>query len=187
MGALPYIVGGGLVLLVVAAAGKAKASTASSSTSSSTTKPTGSTTTKPTTTTASTSVPLTIINQILATADRDAAQRQRVWLTDNGYPQTGFALVQWLKGEITDEQLRQVAAQEKATHVAGTGTAKPTGVMTTDNDGLYYLTNGTNDELYDYAVTSNSIPLVAQAATRLAAAGDTRATVLTQHLADIST
>ena len=184
MGALPYIVGGGVILLVVAAASKAKASTSSSSSSSSsgTAKPTGSTTTKPTTV----AVPVVIVEQILLTRDTDAAQRQKIWLNDNGYPKTAFAMTQWLKGDITDAQLRIAAATETVTHATGLTTAKPTGVMTIDSDGQYYLTNGTNDELYDYALASNSIPLVTQAATRLAAAGDTRAMILTQHLADIS-
>jgi len=189
MGALPYIVGGGVILLVVAAASKAKASSSSSSSSgtakptgSTTTKPTGSTTTKPTTG----AVPVVIVEQILLTRDTDAAQRQKIWLNDNGYPKTAFAMTQWLKGDITDAQLRIAAATETVTHATGLTTAKPTGVMTIDSDGQYYLTNGTNDELYDYALASNSIPLVTQAATRLAAAGDTRAMILTQHLADIS-
>ena len=111
MGAMPYILGGGLVLLVVAAASKAKSSTASSSTSSSTTTPTASTTNKPT----SGSVPVGIVEQILSTRDTVAAQSQRVWLRDNGYPKTAFALVQWLKGEITDAQLRSAAATETGT------------------------------------------------------------------------
>lgn len=193
MKALPIILGGGAVLLVVAAASKAKASTATSTTStttgsttSSTTKPTGSTTsstTKPTTG----AVPVVIVEQILLTHDTDAAQRQKVWLNDNGYPKTAFAITQWLKGDITDAQLRIAAATETVTHATSVTTAKPTGVMTIDSDGQYYLTNGTNDELYDYAIASNSIPLVGQAATRLASAGDSRAMALTQHLANIST
>lgn len=186
MRALPYIIGGGAVLLVVAAASKAKASTPSSS---GTTKPTGSTTTKPTTTTtpASLSVPAAIIEGVLTNADQTVAQGQAVWLTDNGYPKTGAALHQYLRGEISAEKLRGIAAAEKLTLATGLILSPPTGVMTIDSDGQYYLTNGTNDELYDYAIASNSIPLVGQAATRLAAAGDSRAMALTQHLADIST
>ncbi|MFA5053752.1 MAG: hypothetical protein WC565_06825 [Parcubacteria group bacterium] len=200
MGALPYIVGGGVVLLVVAAATKAKASTSTSTT----TKPTGSTTsttTKPTSTTATTgvaapayleSVPYVIAMRVIQLSDPSLQQAQGVWLTDNGYPLTGEAVQKYSRGEITDLQLRQIAQAEfKAGAVATTPTVtitpKPKGTTAPDTYGTYLLNAGTDDEIYSYALTSPSIPFVTQAAARLAAAGDSRALAVTQHLADIST
>jgi len=198
MGALPYIVGGGVVLLVVAAASKAKAST-----STSTTKPTGSTTsttTKPTSTTTTgvaapaylESVPYVIAMRVIQLSDPSLQQAQGVWLTDNGYPLTGEAVQKYSRGEITDLQLRQIAQAEfKAGAVATTPTVtitpKPKGTTAPDTYGTYLLNAGTDDEVYSYALTSPSIPFVTQAAARLAAAGDSRALAVTQHLADIST
>lgn len=197
MGALPYIVGGGVVLLVVAAASKAKAST-----STSTTKPTGSTTsttTKPTSTTTTgvaapaylESVPYVIAMRVIQLSDPSLQQAQGVWLTDNGYPQTGEAVQKYSRGELTDLQLRQIAQAEfKANAAKPTSTTvstKPKGTMAADSYGTYLLNAGSDDEVYSYALTSPSIPFVTQAAARLAAAGDTRAAALTQHLADIAT
>jgi hypothetical protein len=196
MKALPFILGGGAVLLVVAAAAKAKASTSSSST----TKPSSSAT-KPTTTTPAvivgpagiapeylSSVPYVIAMRVIQLSDPSLQQAQGVWLTDNGYPQTGEAVQQYSKGEITDVQLRQIAQAEfKTAATASTTTAKPKGTTAPDTYGTYLLNAGDDDTLYSYALTSLSIPFVAQAAARLAAGGDTRAAALTQHLADIST
>lgn len=194
MGALPYIVGGGVVLLVVAAATKAKASTPSSS-SSTTPKPTTSTTTpKPTSTTTSVaapayleSIPYVIAMRVIQLSDPSLQRAQGVWLTDNGYPKTGEAVQQYSRGEITDIQLRQIAQAEfKTAATTSTSTTKPQGTTKPDTYGTWLLENSDNDTLYSYASTATSIPFVAQAAARLAAAGDTRAAALTQHLADIS-
>jgi hypothetical protein len=202
MGALPYIVGGGVILLVVAAASKAKASTSSSSSSSSsgTAKPTGSTTSSSGTSTTTgvaapaylESVPYVIAMRVIQLSDPSLQQAQGVWLTDNGYPLTGAAVQKYSRGEITDLQLRQIAQAEfKAGAVATTPTVtitpKPKGTTAPDTYGTYLLNTGTDDEIYSYALTSPSIPFVTQAAARLAAAGDSRALALTQHLADIST
>lgn len=198
MGAMPYILGGGLILLVVAAASKAKASTASSSSSSSTTKPTGSTTTTVSTTGVAapeylSSVPYIIAIRVIQMSDPSLQQAQGVWLTDNGYPKTGEAVQQYARGNITDVQLRQIAQAEfkttaaaSSTTVSTTSPTKPTGTTKPDTYGTYLLNSGSEDEIYSYALTSPSIPFVTQAAARLAAAGDTRAIQLTQHLADIS-
>lgn len=193
MGALPYIVGGGVVLLVVAVATKAKASTPSSST---TPKPTTSTTTpKPTSTTTGVaapayleSIPYVIAMRVIQMSDQSLQQAQGVWLTDNGYPKTGEAVQQYSRGEITDIQLRQIAQAEfKAAATTPASTTKPKGTTKPDTYGTWLLENSDNDTLYSYASTATSIPFVTQAAARLAAAGDTRAVALTQHLADIST
>jgi len=186
MGALPYIVGGGVVLLLVAAATKAKASTATS------TKPSGTTTpvivgpggTAPE---YLSSVPYVIAMRVIQMSDQSLQQAQGVWLTDNGYPKTGEAVQQYSRGEITDIQLRQIAQAEfKANAASPTTTTKPKGTTAPDTYGTYLLNSGTDDTLYSYALTATSIPFVGQAAARLAAAGDTRAIALTQHLADIS-
>jgi len=195
MEALPYIVGGGVVLLVVAAATKAKASTATS------TKPSSSGTAKPSGTTTPvivgpggtapeylSSVPYVIAMRVIQMSDQSLQQAQGVWLTDNGYPKTGEAVQQYSRGEITDIQLRQIAQAEfKANAASPTTTTKPKGTTAPDTYGTYLLNSGTDDTLYSYALTATSIPFVGQAAARLAAAGDTRAIALTQHLADIST
>ncbi len=197
MGALPYIIGGGAVLLVVAAASKAKAST---------TKPTTSTTPKPTTSTTPavivgpggtapeylSSIPYVIAMRVIQLSDPSLQQAQGVWLTDNGFPKTGEAVLQYSKGDITDVELRQIAQAEfkasaTTTTTTSTTTTKPKGTNAPDSYGTYLLNAGTDDTLYSYALTSLSIPFVAEAAARLAAAGDTRAIALTQHLADIST
>ena len=199
MAALPYIVGGGVLLLVVAAASKAKAAPASSTT----TKPTGSTTPKPTTTPAAStggpgttapaylaSVPYVIALRVIQISDPSVQQAQGVWLTDNGFPKTGEAVQQYSRGEITDIELRQIAQAEfKAAGVSTStsSTTKPQGTTKPDTYGTWLLENGDDETLYSYASTATSIPFVAAAAARLAAAGDTRATELTQHLADIST
>jgi hypothetical protein len=110
-----------------------------------------------------------------------------VWLTDNGYPQTGAALVKYAAGDIGAADLQRIAAAElKSTKPATAATAKTHGTTEMDKYGSYLLTDGTNDELYSYALSSPSIPLVTQAAARLAAAGDTRTLALTQHLADLT-
>lgn len=197
MGALPYIIGGGAVLLLVAAASKAKASTASSTTkpTGSTTKPTGSTTTSAvivgpggTAPEYLSSVPYVIAMRVIQMSDPSLQQAQGVWLSDNGYPKTGEAVQQYARGEITDIQLRQIAQAEfKAAATTPASTTKPKGTTKPDTYGTYLLENSDNDTLYSYASTATSIPFVAQAAARLAAAGDTRAGALTQHLADLST
>lgn len=200
MKALPFIIGGGAAALLLVVASKAKASTSSSSSSSSsgTAKPTGSTTTATVSTTGIaqpeylSSVPYVIAMRVIQLSDPSLQQAQGVWLTDNGYPKTGEAVQKYSRGEITDLQLRQIAQAEfKAGAVATTPTVtitpKPKGTTAPDTYGTYLLNAGTDDEVYSYALTSPSIPFVTQAAARLAAAGDSRALAVTQHLADIST
>jgi hypothetical protein len=130
--------------------------------------------------------------RVIQLSDPSLQQAQGVWLTDNGYPLTGEAVQKYSRGEITDLQLRQIAQAEfKAGAVATTPTVtitpKPKGTTAPDTYGTYLLNAGTDDEIYSYALTSPSIPFVTQAAARLAAAGDSRALAVTQHLADIST
>lgn len=201
MNALPFIIGGGIVAFLVAASAKAKASTSSGTTkpSSGTTKPTGST--SPSTTPAVivgpggtapdylSSVPYVIAMRVIQMSDPSLQQAQGIWLTDNGYPKTGAAVHQYAAGEITDLELRQIAQAEfkaNATTTPAT-TAKPKGTTEMDRYGSYLLAEGDDDALYSYALSSTSIPLVTQAAARLAAAGDTRSLLLTQHLADLTT
>jgi hypothetical protein len=199
MKALPFIIGGGAAVLLLVVASKAKASTSSSSSSSSsgTAKPTGvSSTTTVTVGPGGTapeylsSVPYVIAMRVIQLSDPSLQQAQGVWLTDNGYPQTGEAVQKYSRRELTDLQLRQIAQAEfKANAAKPTSTTvstKPKGTMAADSYGTYLLNAGSDDEVYSYASTSPSIPFVTQAAARLAAAGDTRAAALTQHLADIS-
>lgn len=204
MKALPFIIGGGAAALLLVVASKAKGSTGSSGTakptgSSGTAKPTGSTTTTTVSTTGIgapeylSSVPYVIAMRVIQLSDPSLQQAQGVWLTDNGYPKTGEAVQQYSRGELTEQELRQVAQAEfnataaaTSTTVSTTTTAKPKGTTKPDTYGTYLLNAGTEDEIYSYALTSPSIPFVTQAAARLAAAGDTRAAALTQHLADIS-
>lgn len=199
MNALPFIIGGGVIALIVAASAKAKASTAKPSGS---VKPSGLTPKPSTSTTPAgtvggpgttapeylSSVPYVIAMRVIQLSDPSLQQAQGVWLTDNGFPQTGEAVQQYSRGEITDVQLRQIAQAEFKANASKppTSTAKPKGTTAADTYGTYLLNNGTDDELYSYAVTSNSIPFVTESAARLAAAGDTRAAVLTQHLADLT-
>jgi DNA-directed RNA polymerase specialized sigma54-like protein len=181
MGALPFIIGGGaLVALLAVASSKAKAST---STSSTTPTPTG---TKPTATT-SASVPAQIVEAVLKGSSQTIAQGQAIWLNDNGYPKTGQALRDYLEGEATLDELRAIAATEVKTAPTVLTPSKPTGVNTRDLYGESLLSAGTNDEILAYAQGSDSIPFVTAAAAHLAAAGDTRAMLLTQHLVDITT
>lgn len=200
MNALPFIIGGGVIALIVAASAKAKASTAKPSESvkpsGSTPKPSSSTTPAgsvggPGTTAPEylSSVPYVIAMRVIQLSDPSLQQAQGVWLTDNGFPQTGEAVQQYSRGEITDVQLRQIAQAEFKANAAkpSSSTTKPKGTTAADTYGTHLLNNGTDDELYSYAVTSNSIPFVTESAARLAAAGDTRAAVLTQHLADLTT
>ncbi|MGB3988079.1 MAG: hypothetical protein WBK67_00045 [Minisyncoccales bacterium] len=202
MKALPFIIGGGAAALLLVVASKAKASTTSSSSSSSsgTAKPTGSTTTATVSTTGIgapeylSSVPYVIAMRVIQLSDPSLQQAQGVWLTDNGYPKTGEAVQKYSRGEITDQQLRQVAQAEfksvaaaTSTTVSTTAPAKPKGTMVPDSYGTYLLNAGSEDEIYSYALGSPSIPFVTQAAARLAAAGDTRAAAVTQHLADLTT
>jgi hypothetical protein len=134
------------------------------------------------------SVPYVIAMRVIQLSDPSLQQAQGVWLTDNGFPKTGEAVQQYSRGEITDIRLRQIAQAEfKASATTSTTTTKPKGTTAPDTYGTYLLNAGTDDTLYSYALTSLSIPFVAEAAARLAAAGDTRAVALTQHLADIST
>jgi hypothetical protein len=126
--------------------------------------------------------------RVIQLSDQSLQQAQGVWLTDNGYPKTGEAVQQYSRGEITDIELRKIAQAEfKAGAASSTTTTKPKGTTAPDTYGTYLLNSGTDDTLYSYALTATSIPFVTQAAARLAAAGDTRAIALTQHLADLST
>lgn len=178
MGPLPFILAAAVLAGLAAAASKSKAAT------SSTVKPTS---TPPTTTTTPTtpvtSLPLAIVNQILASADDNIARAQSVWLRDNGYPKTADALLAFVSGDIDANELKRIAAAEMKTQTAPT---KVKGTTEMDRYGSYLLTEGSNDTLYDYAIDSTSIPLVREAAARLASTGDTRAMLLTQHLADLT-
>lgn len=203
MGPLPFIIGGGLVALLVAASAKAKSSSTTKP-SSGTTKPTGSSasTTPATPSTPAvilgpgatapdylSSVPYVIAMRVIQMSDPSLQQTQGIWLNDNGYPKTGDAVLKYSRGEITDLELRQIAQAEFKANAATTPatTAKPKGTTELDRYGSYLLAEGDDDTLYSYALTSTSIPLVTQAAARLAAAGDTRSLLLTQHLADLTT
>ena len=205
MGPLPIILGAGVLALLAAAASKSKASTSTSTpkpaTSSATvTTPAGTTTVTTTTTAAQTgssplsvapaylsSVPYVIAMRVIALSDPSMQQSQGIWLNDNGYPKTGDAVLKYSRGEISDIELRQVAQAEFAAAAAAPATVKPKqGQTEMDRYGSYLLAEGTDDQLYSYALDSPSIPPVTQAAARLAAAGDTRAVLLTQHLADLT-
>ncbi|MFA5054316.1 MAG: hypothetical protein WC565_09670 [Parcubacteria group bacterium] len=181
MGALPFIIGGGALVALLAVASKAKAKT---STTSST--PTSTAGTKPTATT-SASVPAQIVEAVLKGSSQTIAQGQAIWLNDNGYPKTAEALRDYLEGEATLDELRAIAATEVKTAPTVLTPSKPTGVNTRDLYGESLLSAGTNDEILAYAQGSDSIPFVTAAAAHLAAAGDTRAMLLTQHLVDITT
>jgi hypothetical protein len=125
--------------------------------------------------------------RVIQLSDPSLQQSQAVWLNDNGYPKTGDAVFRYSRGEISDVELRQIAQSEFAAAAAAPATVKPKqGTTEIDRYGSYLLAEGTDDVLYSYALTSSSIPLVTQAAQRLAAAGDTRAVLLTQHLADLT-
>jgi hypothetical protein len=127
-------------------------------------------------------VPYVIAMRVIELSDPSLQQAQGVWLNDNGYPKTGEAVFQFARGEISAIDLRKVAMAEFAS-----ATPKPThGTTAVDEYGVYLLTQEDNDALYSYALTSTSIPLVTQAATKLASIGDTRAAQLTQHLADLT-
>lgn len=178
MGALPYILGGGLLLVVVAAASKAKASPSSSTPTTSGPKPTS---------TVAASVPAQIVEAVLKGSSQTIAQGQAIWLNDNGYPKTAEALRDYLEGEVSLDELRAIAATETKTKPTVLTPTKPTGVNTRDLYGETLLSNGTNDEILSYAQGSDSIPFVTAAATHLASKGDTRAILLTQHLVDITT
>jgi hypothetical protein len=188
------------VALVVAAATKAKASTAKPSgtvkPSASTPKPPSSTLPAgtvggPGTTTPEyvSSVPYVIAMRVIQLSDPSLQQAQGVWLSDNGFPKTGEAVQQYSRGDITDIELRQIAQAEFKANAAKppSSTSKPKPTTAADPYGTYLLANGTDDEIYSYALNATSIPFVTQAAARLAAAGDTRAAALTQHLADLTT
>lgn len=179
MGALPFIIGGGaLVALLAVASSKAKASTSTSSTTPTGTKPTS---------TSTASIPAQIVEAVLKGSSQTIAQGQAIWLNDNGYPKTAEALRDYLEGEATLDELRAIAASEVKTAPAVLTPSKPTGVNTRDLYGESLLSAGTNDEILAYAQGSDSIPFVTAAATHLAADGDTRAMLLTQHLVDITT
>lgn len=138
---------------------------------------------KPTTTTkpVATNVPLTIVDRVLTQGSTDAMRSNAVWLNDNGYPQTGAALDQFASGDIDAATLRSIATAEFTK-------AKPKGTGTTaiDEYGMGLVSQGTDDEVYSYALTSNSIPLVKASAERLALRGDVRALELTSRLAAIT-
>lgn len=197
MGPLPFIVGAGIVALLAAAASKSKAATASG------TKPTsaGTATTSPgvvgTTPTSLepaylSSVPYVIALRVIALGDPQLQRAQGTWLIDNGYPNTGKAVIDFSEGTISEQQLRQIAMAEfgaktpgAATTSTTTTTGTPKGTTEMDRYGAWLLTQDDLDTLYNYAMSSTSIPLVSEAASRLALNGDTRAVNLTQHLAEL--
>lgn len=197
MGPLPFILGAGVLALVAAAATKAKAVPPPSTPA---TKPPSSTNTistpigttiitsapSPAVTSASTNVPYVIAMRVIELSDPALQRSQGVWLNDNGYHKTAQAVFAYSAGELSAEQLRQVAQAEFAAVAAAPASARKRGVATMDPYGQSLLSIGSEDEIYSYAVTSTSIPFVSAAAARLAAAGDTRAAALTQHLADLS-
>ena len=197
MGPLPIILGGGLLALIAAAATKAKATTPATtpaakppSTTSTISTPIGTTTitSTPSTavTTATTNIPYVIAMRVIELSDPALQRSQGVWLNDNGYPKTAQAVFAYSAGELSAAQLRQVAQAEFAAVAAAPASARKGGVTTMDPYGQSLLSSGSEDEIYSYAVSSTSIPFVSAAAARLAAAGDTRAAALTQHLADLS-
>lgn len=193
MKTLPIVLGGLVVVGLIAAASKAKASASSSSTSSSssTPAPAAGSSTKPPTTVGvppivAPNIAAQVIAQVLAANDREAARNQAVWLRDNGYPKTADALLGWVDGTITAAQLTTIATGELATKPSATTSTNPAGTTQSDTYGNWLLANGTNDEIYTYALTARSIPFVAAAAAKLAVAGDLRAQTLNEHLATIS-
>ncbi len=190
------VIGGGAVALLlvagIAAAAKKKPSPSGSSTSPTPAKPSpggivgqGGAGTAPE---YLSSVPYVIAMRVISMSDPSLQQSQGVWLSDNGYPKTGEAVQKFARGEITDIELRQIAQAEfKAKPpTIPTTTTKPKGTTAADPYGTWVLANGTDDEVYSYGLTATSIPFVTQAAARLAAAGDSRAAALTQHLVDIT-
>lgn len=139
------------------------------------------------TATSTASIPAQIVEAVLKGSSQTIAQGQAIWLNDNGYPKTAEALRDYLEGELSLDELRAIAASEVKTAPAVLTPSKPTGVNTRDLYGESLLSAGTNDEILSYAQGSDSIPFVTAAAAHLAAAGDTRAMLLTQHLVDITT
>lgn len=187
MGPLPFIFGAGVLALIAAAASKSKASSTPKPATSSATVTTPTATTTISTTPYLSSIPYVVAMRVIQLSDPAMQQSQAIWLSDNGYPRTAEAVWKYSAGEISDAELRQVAQAEFANAAAAPSTVKPKqGTTEIDRYGSYLLAEGTDDVLYSYALTSTSIPLVTQAAARLAAAGDTRAALLTQHLADLS-
>jgi len=197
MGPLPVILGGGLIALIAAAASKPKAvppaatqATKPPSTISTISTPIGTTTItstqSPAMVSASTNVPYVIAMRVIELSDPTLQRSQAVWLNDNGYPKTAQAVFAYSSGELSANELRKVAQAEFAAVAAAPASARKRGVTTMDPYGQSLLRIGSEDELYSYAVSSTSLPFVSAAAARLAAAGDTRAAALTQHLADLS-
>ncbi len=204
MGPLPFILGAGVLALIAAAAQKSKASTSTpkpATTSATVTTPAGTTTVSATTTNPAmvgntptsvapaylSSIPYVIAMRVIALSDPSMQQSQGIWLNDNGYPRTGEAVFKYSAGEISDVELRQIAQAEFAAAAAAPASVKPKqGQTEMDRYGAYLLSQDDDNALYNYALSSPSIPLVTQAAARLAAAGDTRAVLLTQHLADLT-
>lgn len=209
MKAVAFIIGGGVALLAIAvAASKAKASMAPAAPSGTqppaptakppATKPPGGTVASPlpisivgqggagTAPAYLSSIPYVIAMRVLEMSDQSQQQAQGVWLADNGYPQTGEAVQAFSRGELTEAELRATAQAEfKAHPVLPMAITKPQGTTVTDVYGSWLLENGSADELYSYAMTSTSMPLVESVANRLAAAGDSRAAMVTQHLAEL--
>lgn len=206
MGPLPFIIGAGIVALVTAAAAKSKAKTTATATTATgtttTTKPSTTTSTVPASTAGQVatsqatgwleSVPYVIALRVIALQDPSVQQAQAVWLNDNGYPQTAEGIRKYSAGDINETELLAIAKAEFSAKTGGatttTATAtKPKGTTEMDRYGAYLLTQDDLDTLYSYALTSTSIPLVSQAAVKLATFGDTRAANLTQHLAELTT
>lgn len=201
MAALPIVLGVLAVVGIAAAASKAKAKpTASAPSAPSVPSAPSAPSAQGGSTAPASSVPvnlpLAIVTQVLAAVDPHAsADNQSVWLRDNGWPKTADALDKWRAGDISTDQLKAIAtaeAAEKASQASSVGqpsatTPKPVGTNTVDAYAQGLMTNpaATDDDLYSYAITSNSRPFVAFAATRLAANADSRAMALTQHLADL--
>lgn len=152
----------------------------SPSTSTSTPKPAG--TSVSTIASNAVTYPAQVAVQAMATGNLGP---QAVYLYDLGAVKTSDALRHFGDGELTAAQVIAIANTE--TNKPSTGyVPSPKGTTAVDKYGLYLLSNVDSDTLYKYAITSNSIPFVRDAANRLAEEGDTRASQLTQHLADIS-
>ena len=197
MGPLPFVLGAGVLALIAAAASRAKPSAPKPSSASATVRtPTGTTTIQATTSSPAatiapaaylSSVPYAIAMRVIQMSDPQAQHAQGVWLNDNGYPRTAQAVFAYAAGDLTDAQLRQVAQSEFAAAAKAPENVQPKrGTTEADPYGDYLLSQEDDTLLYSYALSSTSLPFVSQAAARLAAAGDTRAALLTQHLADLA-
>jgi hypothetical protein len=192
MKVVALILGGTAAALVVAIAAKATATPSNEPK----TKPTSTPKTKPSSTTPSTgasttsasSVPVVIAQRViqLSKTDPDLIQGQTTWLIDNGWPRTADAVIRFESGDIVEAELVRIAQEEfNSKRTPSPLTQKKKGTMVVDEYGTYIIEHGSLDEIFSYASTATSIPSVAAAAAKLAAAGDTRALEITQHLADI--